>query len=67
MSKLEKRASRREMTPLKTNFESGVILLGFEYAHEFFVDDLLAPIGGDVLILDDKEGVGALDLRACAG
>ena len=31
----------------------GVILVGLEFAHEFFVGDVLDPIGRDVLISDD--------------
>ena len=36
--------------------------MGFEFEQDF-----LEPIGGDVLIVDDEEGVGALDARACDG
>ena len=46
---------------------NGVILVWFEFAHDFCVGDFLDPIGGDVLIVDDEEGVGAFDARACAG
>ena len=45
----------------------GVILVGFEFAPNFFVGEFLASIGGDVLIIDDAEGFGTLDARACAG
>ena len=31
----------------------GVILMGFEFSHNFYVGDLLEPIGGYVLIVDD--------------
>ena len=45
----------------------GVILVGFEFVHDFRVGDFLAPSEGDVLIVDDEESVGALDARACDG
>ena len=40
--------------------------MGIEFAHEFCVGDLLETICGDVLIVDDEEGVDAFDARSCA-
>ena len=45
----------------------GVIIVGFKFTYDFHVGDFLATIGGDVLIVDDEEGVGDLDTRACTG
>ena len=45
----------------------GVILVGIELAQKICVGDSLGPIGGDVLIADDEEGVDAFDARYCAG
>ena len=41
--------------------------MGFEFAYKFCVGDFLEPIGWDFLIVDDEEGVGALDARAFVG
>ena len=40
-----------------------VTLVGIEFSHEFCVGDFLEPIGGDVLIVDDEEGVDAFYAR----
>ena len=40
--------------------------MGFEFSHDFCVGEFLSPIGGDVLIFYDEEGVNSLDVRACA-
>ena len=52
------------MIPANGNARAiGVILVGIEFAHDFCVGDFLEPIGGGVLIFDDEEGAGALDMR----
>ena len=40
---------------------------GIEFAHDFCVGEFLEPIGGDVFIVDDEEGVDEFDVRAFHG
>ena len=56
------------MIPTNDNARAiGVILVGIEFAPNFCVGEFFEPIDGDVLIVDDEEGVGDFDARACAG
>ena len=45
----------------------GVILVGIEFTHYFPVGNFHEPIGGDLLIFDDEEGVGSLYRISCTG